>query len=227
MMGDAVNTIEWTSKSLEQTLALGALIAQQVRAGDVIALNGHLGAGKTQFVRGLAAGLGVDQRLVSSPTFVLMSEYGTGNVDLPAVVHIDAYRLKGLSDLESMGWSPELLAGSATVIEWADRIAEELPDDHLRVELQHAPGDERQVTITAAGESWTERLPLMRAALERLGKAHVCPTCGAEVLETAESFPFCSKRCRLVDLNKWFRGDYRIGTELNNVEDVNDLEELQ
>lgn len=207
------HTLEFTSRSLEQTLELGRAIGALSRAGDRIALIGPLGAGKTQFVRGFAAGRGADERLVSSPTFVLMCEYPA---PIP-VVHIDAYRINTLDELESMGWSDQVLDESITLIEWADRIGSRLPADHLRVELDHAPEGTRTIRISAAGNAWDDRWRGVQAAVERLIKArHSCPTCGKSVAGDDKTFPFCSSRCRNVDLGKWFNGEYGVSEPLRS-----------
>ena len=229
---DAV-TIEYVSPSVEATVALGRRLAGMLRAGDVVALSGSLGAGKTQFVRGVAEGFGVDPRVVSSPTFVLMCEYdprnlrdaadGVGAGRAPTVVHIDAYRMQGLSDLESIGWGEELFEDAVTLVEWADRIAGHLPADHLWVSLEHRENDERLVTLEPRG-SFRRRVAALREVAESVGRKSVCPSCGQAVETTAASYPFCSSRCRMADLNKWFAGGYSIGTPLYEIDDESDLE---
>lgn len=138
----------WVSRSLSETERLGRSLAAALEPGDVVALVGSLGAGKTQLVRAVAAGLGVEPAVVSSPTFVIVTEY-EGRVP---VVHVDAYRLEDLSDLDSAGWSEELLTGAVTLIEWADRIAERLPADRVWVELEHVDPESRRITVRATGE---------------------------------------------------------------------------
>src|SRR5437773_6979641 len=92
------------STSISRTLAIGRAIGKLVRAADTIALHGELGAGKTQVVRGIAEGLGISAN-VASPTYVLMQEYPAKERGL-VLVHIDAYRMREASDLESIGWGP-------------------------------------------------------------------------------------------------------------------------
>lgn len=129
------------------TEAAGAALGRVVRAGDVIALCGDLGAGKTTFVRGLAQGAGAPAEDVASPTFALANEYA-GRV---VVAHLDLYRLERERELDDIGFDdlldrPEV----AAVIEWADRFAHRLPRDHLRIELGHADAG-RTLTATATG----------------------------------------------------------------------------
>lgn len=144
--------------SVERTAAVGAAVGGLARAGDLIALIGELGAGKTQFVRGLARGLGLDPRSVSSPTFVLSQEHPAGRDGL-VLVHIDAYRLRGVGDLESIGWDgdgAELRRGAVLAIEWADRLGDRLGPDLLTVRLSHGGESRRSVAIEARG-AWRER----------------------------------------------------------------------
>lgn len=200
-------SIEWISESPERTGSLGRALAEVLRPGDVLALVGPLGAGKTHLVRGLAMGLGAEEKIISSPTFILMCEYPAR---IP-IVHIDAYRMQGLSDLESIGWSEELFDGAVTVVEWADRIAEYLPADRLSVELEHRGMEQRALVIRPHGD-WIERLDSLRNVFTGLTRSTPCPICGRPASEDAAAFPFCSERCKLVDLNQWFGGKYRISS---------------
>ena len=209
-MNEAVNSeaIEYVSRSPEQTVRLGRALAALLKNGDVVAMVGQLGAGKTQLAHGLAGGLGVDPRMVASPTFVLMSEY-PGR--LP-VVHIDAYRMTGLADLESIGWSDELFAGSVTLVEWADRIADDLPADRLDISLEHTGETQRTIRLTPRGE-FTARRDQLDIAVTSLDVVYSCPTCKTLVSADTPHFPFCSQRCKMAELNKWFNGDYRIASK--------------
>jgi tRNA threonylcarbamoyladenosine biosynthesis protein TsaE len=122
----------------EQTAAIAAELARDLRAGDCIALHGELGAGKTQFVRGLVTGLGGPTRRVCSPTFVLLNVYSGGRL---AVYHLDAYRTGGAEDFEAIGFSELLEQGGVIAVEWAERVAPILPSRRL------------DVTLTALNES--------------------------------------------------------------------------
>ncbi len=136
------------------TEAAGAALGAVLVPGDVIALVGDLGAGKTTFVRGLARGAGVDEAVVASPTFALVSEY-PGRL---TVLHLDLYRLERERELDELGFDDVLdRADAAAVIEWADRFAHRLPRDHLRIELTHA-GDGRVIAATALGPRSAARL---------------------------------------------------------------------
>ncbi len=141
----------WTSHSPEETRALAARLGTLLKAGDVVALNGELGSGKTEFVHGLAEGLAVPPQMVASPSFTLVHKY-PGRVPL---VHIDLYRLEDLPasmlpDLE------EYLAGpQVVVVEWARRLAPLLPGDYLEVGREIVGENDRQLTFIGHGErSW-------------------------------------------------------------------------
>ncbi|MEO1718149.1 MAG: tRNA (adenosine(37)-N6)-threonylcarbamoyltransferase complex ATPase subunit type 1 TsaE, partial [Planctomycetota bacterium] len=99
--------------SIDATAALGAQLAGLLRPSDVIALEGELGSGKTTLVRSVVAGLGLDASVVSSPTFVIANDY-SGSAEAPPVVHVDAYRLGGADELDTIGWD-RVLDGSAIV----------------------------------------------------------------------------------------------------------------
>ena len=134
------------SNSPGQTQAIAAELAATLAGGECIALHGDLGAGKTQFVRGLVGGLGGDVRSVSSPTYVLLNVYKTGR--LP-VYHLDAYRVAGADDFESIGF-PELLEqGGVVVVEWAGRIADLLPANHIAIEIEPLGKRDRRIRIGA------------------------------------------------------------------------------
>ena len=139
--------LTWRSESPEQTRELGAALGRLLHAGELVALSGPLGAGKTQFVKGLALGLGVpaDEPVVS-PTFVLVREYA-GRLKL---YHLDAYRLADALELYELGLA-EMLADPAGVValEWADRVPAAVPDQAWRIEFTHAGPQARGLTILA------------------------------------------------------------------------------
>ncbi len=128
-------SIDVVTKSDEETAALGARLAEELRAGAVIHLFGDLGAGKTVFVRGLAQGLGLDPDEVSSPTFTLIQEYRGGRVKL---YHVDLYRLEG-AEVRDLGLDA-LTADGVLAIEWANRLPD--PDSRaITVHLEDAGDD--------------------------------------------------------------------------------------
>ncbi len=147
----------WTTESHSdrETIALGRRIGHAARPGDVAALVGELGSGKTRLAKGMAEGLGAAAaRDVTSPTFVLCRQYLGGRIPF---YHLDAYRLKGAADLEAIG-SEEMLSGEGlSALEWADRAAGALPADHLEVRLDVTGETARRLTFTPHGPQ-SERL---------------------------------------------------------------------
>jgi len=225
-----------TTHSAQATIALGQTLAQHVRAGDILALHGELGAGKTQFVRGLAEGMAVTTAGLASPTFVMMHEYlpDADHPAAPVLIHLDAYRLKNLDDLESIGgsvlWNEDYAGGAVVAIEWADRIAAHLGPDMLAIHFTHTGATEREIALTGHGQ-WTGRMPALLAALGAIPDAelpsaaaessHTCPICKATVRKGNDYEPFCSQRCKMVDLGRWLGGHYVISRPVEQ----RDLEE--
>lgn len=138
------------------TQALGARLALLLQPGDVLALSGDLGAGKTAFTQGLAQGLGIT-RPVTSPTFVLVNEYPlSGGL---ALQHVDCYRLANAPlEMWDAGLSDLFAGDNIVVIEWADRIPELLPEDHLEVAFTYLDDNHRRLCFVARGETFAGRL---------------------------------------------------------------------
>jgi tRNA threonylcarbamoyladenosine biosynthesis protein TsaE len=132
------------TKSEEETIRLGEKIARWLKPGDLVALSGDLGAGKTTLVKGIAKGLGVkDYRHVNSPSFVLVKEY-KGKVPL---YHFDIYRLNKLKDIEDIGYEDYLGRRGVVVIEWAKKMGRILPKRHLGIDLKIKNPKERVINI--------------------------------------------------------------------------------
>ena len=157
-------SVEFTTASPDETQRLGEALGALLRPGDVVALDGQLGAGKTTLIQGLARGVGVDERQVKSPTFILMREYPGGRVP---IIHVDAYRLE---DSASAVWLDEEWLFSRkkiTVIEWSARVADCLPEDRLRIELTHRGETERALRLAASGARSHQILGELQARLAR------------------------------------------------------------
>ena len=137
----------FTSESVQQTEAIAAELARELRGGECIALTGELGAGKTQFVRGLVHGLGGPDRVVSSPTFVLLNVYPGGRL---TVFHLDAYRVSGAEDFAAIGFSELLEQGGVVVVEWADRVSQLIPPKHVSVQIESLDEGRRVIEIEDA-----------------------------------------------------------------------------
>lgn len=145
--------------SAEETRALAARLGRALLPGDIVCLRGDLGAGKTTWTQGLARGLGVpDAEPVNSPTFMLLAEHRSGRVPL---FHFDVYRLENSQGLYDLAFDEYLDGEGVVVIEWADRIADALPDNRLDVVLVPDGPDSRTLTFTPHG-------PRARALLEAL-----------------------------------------------------------
>lgn len=139
-----LKTFEIITSSNLETERAGERLAPLLRAGDVIAFYGDLGAGKTTFVKGLAKGMGASQ-LVSSPTFVIMHIY---EGRLP-VYHFDAYRLQGADELINIGAEEYIGTDGVACIEWSEKVESLLPVDCLRLELSYCGSEERKLTFKA------------------------------------------------------------------------------
>lgn len=130
--------------TVQDTEAFGRSLAAGLGAGDLVILDGPLGAGKTALARGIGAGLGVQGR-VTSPTFIIAREHRPGPGGGPAMVHVDAYRLGGLEELDALDLDTDL-TDSVVVVEWGEGVAERLSGRHLLVRLRRdLDTDERTV----------------------------------------------------------------------------------
>ena len=142
--------LETISNSPETTLEIAERLGRQLKPGDVVALSGELGVGKTWFVKGLARAAGVeDPRQVKSPSFVLINVY-EGRY---TIYHIDAYRLGGATEFEDLGsWEFLHSNDKLVVIEWAERVAGAIPEPYVEVFLEHLGPTQRRVVIEMVGD---------------------------------------------------------------------------
>ncbi|MDL2228919.1 tRNA (adenosine(37)-N6)-threonylcarbamoyltransferase complex ATPase subunit type 1 TsaE [Treponema sp. OttesenSCG-928-L16] len=138
---------EFASASPEDTLRIGEIIGKRLRPGNILALTGGLGAGKTCFSKGIAKALGVEEE-ITSPTYTIINEY-QGRLTF---YHIDAYRLSGDEDFAALG-AEELLYGEGiSLIEWSERIPNSIPPEALTVEFEIQEGNKRRIRITGLDE---------------------------------------------------------------------------
>lgn len=151
------------SRTPQETRTVAAAVAGLLRPGDVVALTGELGAGKTCFVQGAAGALGVTER-VTSPSFMLRREYTGAH----PILHLDIYRLDTLQEIIDLGYEDVFDAARITFIEWGDAMSPLLPRDHLEVEFRLPPPDvvaveagdeERRIIVRPRGEDWLRRMP--------------------------------------------------------------------
>ena len=214
--------VQRTSTSVEYTRMLAAGLAGMLRSGDVVLLEGEMGAGKTTLTRGLAEAMGVEPGTISSPTYVIVNRYVGKEL---AITHIDCYRLTSSDDLEPLGWDRLFgadgmaAAGSIALIEWPERIAEALPGRErcIVVRLEHAGEEVRQMEF---------ELPASVAARQEAKKfvsrePIKCPTTGVWVSPMGEFWPFANQRAKMADLGKWLTGGYTLSRPL----DENDVAE--
>ena len=142
---------EWSliTESPEATMELAEKLGEIVQPGDVITLEGDLGAGKTSFTKGLAKGLGVN-RVVKSPTFTIIKEYN-GRIPL---YHMDVYRME--EDTEDIGLEEYFYGEGVSVIEWPSMIPAQLPEDRMIISLLHMGETSRKITIHSTGPRSSE-----------------------------------------------------------------------
>ena len=136
--------VEYVSRSVKETECIAGELARMFAGGECVALHGNLGAGKTQFTRGLVEALGGNPRAVSSPTFVLLNVYPGGRL---TVYHLDAYRVSGPEDFEAIGFNELLDQDGVVVIEWASKVADLLPARTIHVRLEPQDPLTRVITI--------------------------------------------------------------------------------
>jgi tRNA threonylcarbamoyladenosine biosynthesis protein TsaE len=129
------------SSNPEETRLIGSEIARNAQAGTVLSLIGDLGAGKTEFVKGIALGLGTDDE-VTSPTFTILHEYRGGRLLL---FHMDFYRLREERELDEIGFDEYLRVGGVCAIEWGDKFPNRLPPASMKVSFSIHAGDRREI----------------------------------------------------------------------------------
>ena len=144
-----MSKFEFIAKNPEQTMEFATHIAQKLQPGDVIALEGDLGAGKTTFTKGLAVGLGI-QKMVNSPTFTIIKEY-QGQIPL---FHMDVYRVN--DSFEDFGFDEYFEGSGVTVVEWAHLIKEQLPEERLTIYLYREEEQSRRIVVDPLGTRYME-----------------------------------------------------------------------
>lgn len=141
--------MKYISNSAESTEKIAAEFAQGLKGGEIITLDGDLGAGKTAFVRGVACGLGITDRVVS-PTFTIVNEYRHGSIPL---FHFDVYRISSADEMYDIGWEDYINSDGIVVVEWAVNIEDILNGDVIRINISKnldVSEDYREITIEGA-----------------------------------------------------------------------------
>ena len=146
--------LDITSNSADETIEIGRKLGCQLKGGEVVAICGALGSGKTHLIKGIVAGTGAkDSRGVTSPSFVIVNEYVGGRAGRLDIYHIDAYRLGSIAEFEMIGFDDYCRPQSVVLIEWADKIESALQTiDYIRIELFHAGETKREIHIENAPE---------------------------------------------------------------------------
>jgi len=152
--------MDFFSRSPEQTRRIGMRLGRVLRAGDVICLQGELGAGKTTFVQGVAHGWG-SLDAVSSPTFIIVNVYR--RVDQSQLFHVDAYRLDSTLEAEELDLD-SMLAQGPLLIEWPERMDGLIPHERLWLKLEHIDEEEREMKFKSSGKRYDDLLETVRHA---------------------------------------------------------------
>lgn len=137
--------MKYVTKSAEATLALGNKFGKKLKPGTVIALIGDLGTGKTVFTKGIAKALGVKEyEYVNSASFVIMKEYKSKKAPL---YHFDLYRLQSSNDLDTVDYEEHFYSKGVSVVEWADRAMDVLPEEYIAINFKHMGKNKREIII--------------------------------------------------------------------------------
>ncbi len=151
------------TKGPRQTKYIGKILGKILKGGEVICLIGELGSGKTCFTQGIALGLSVEDRYITSPTFVIINEY-KGRVPL---YHIDLYRIEDPEEIDSLGISEYFYKGGVAVIEWAEKAKGRLPLEKLIVELTFKGPSERKLIFNPEGSEYEKIIDIFKSYLKR------------------------------------------------------------
>ncbi|HPC06246.1 MAG TPA: tRNA (adenosine(37)-N6)-threonylcarbamoyltransferase complex ATPase subunit type 1 TsaE [Anaerolineaceae bacterium] len=154
------NTLEFISRSPEQTRRLGMRLGSMLQPGDLVCLNGELGSGKTTFVQGLSQGWG-SLDIVTSPTFVLVNQYQ--RMDGNTLYHLDAYRMQNALEAEDLDLV-QMIDSGCLVVEWPENIREALPGDCLWIDMKYVAEESRQMVFKPYGERYIAILAEFRRA---------------------------------------------------------------
>jgi tRNA threonylcarbamoyladenosine biosynthesis protein TsaE len=155
------HTFEFFSRSPEQTRRIGMRMGGALKTGDVICLQGDLGAGKTTFVQGLAQGWG-SLDAVSSPTFIIVNQYRKADGSL--LFHLDTYRLESQPEAEQLDLD-SMLADGVLIVEWPERLGDLLPSERLWIQFEHVADEQRKLQFSAKGARYDSMLDDIRQSM--------------------------------------------------------------
>lgn len=154
------------SRNPKETINFGRRLAKYLKSSDIICLFGRFGSGKTILVKGIAKGLGFKKNEVISPSFIFIKEYRKRKFSL---YHFDLYRLEGLEELFNLGYYEYLYSDAISVIEWADKMKNLLPESYLEIKLSIKDENTRSIKLSAHGERYKELIKEL-VKLGELGK---------------------------------------------------------
>lgn len=161
------SSLVFTSESAKRTSNFGLILGRSLQRGQVVALKGELGAGKTTLIKAICKGAGIpDDVIVCSPSYTLINEY---EGEIP-VYHFDLYRLEGAKDIHELGYDEYLEGDGLSLIEWADIAPEILPSEHLAIKIEITGQNEREITLTARGGAYEKCLSKMESWKDKSGK---------------------------------------------------------
>ena len=149
-----MKSLEFLSKSPQETISLARRLAGQLQKGDILCLSGNLGSGKTTFTKGIAKGLGINEKNVNSPTFILMNAH-PGKLPL---FHFDFYRLENPGEINQIGYEEFLYDEGVAVIEWAERLKNLFPKEGLKIHFDFEGDKKRLIAFAALGKRGAEIL---------------------------------------------------------------------
>jgi len=141
------NQISYSSAGPDETIAAGKEIGAGLNPGDVVAISGNLGAGKTHLVKGICLAFGIKVDKVNSPTFTLVNEYHSDTEELPNIYHFDFYRIERLDELFEMGYEDYFNQKDICIIEWPEKFADAIPDSAVFINMEHESILERTITV--------------------------------------------------------------------------------
>ncbi|HHX01659.1 MAG TPA: tRNA (adenosine(37)-N6)-threonylcarbamoyltransferase complex ATPase subunit type 1 TsaE [Firmicutes bacterium] len=142
-------------------MALGMTLAQLLQPGDVVSLEGDLGAGKTQLAKGIGAGLGIAETVITSPSYTLINQY-EGKYPL---YHFDVYRIEPV-DLEDLGYEEYFFGKGICLVEWGNQIREYLPTEYLQIIIEQTAIQQREFTLIAHGERYQQLLDQLEVVVQ-------------------------------------------------------------
>jgi tRNA threonylcarbamoyladenosine biosynthesis protein TsaE len=153
--------VKYLAESPQDTKEFGMALARLLQPGDLISLEGELGAGKTQVAKGIGAGLGILETTITSPSFTLINQY---EGQYP-VYHFDVYRIEP-SSLEDLGYEEYFFGNRICLVEWGNRIREYLPAEYLQIVIRETAPQQRELILTAHGERYRRLLSQLRVVVQ-------------------------------------------------------------